>query len=114
LIRTLRIKESEPVTDSIRNLLAAILEALVIPHPATVGDAEQHARILVDRAMHAVIALRDVLEGEPLLGVEWTTAYLREQLAATPATGYRAWGASSERRACGRRPPYGARRRDLV
>ncbi|WP_285439315.1 hypothetical protein [Streptomyces sp. ISL-100] len=42
--------------------------------------------------MHARIALRSVVEDEPPLGVQWTTAYLREQLAATPATGYRAWG----------------------
>lgn len=80
------------MADPIRDFLAAVLEALDIPHPATVGDAEVHDRILVDRAMHAVIALRNVAAGEQPLGVEWTTAYLREQLAKTPATGYRTWG----------------------
>ncbi|MER6140844.1 hypothetical protein ABT174_12375 [Streptomyces sparsogenes] len=40
--------------------------------------------------MHAVIALRSVVGagGKPSLGLEWTTEYLREQLARTPATGY--------------------------
>jgi hypothetical protein len=80
------------MTDPIRDLLAAVLEALDIPHPATVGDAEVHGEILANRAMHAVIALERVVDGDLPLGVEWTTAYLREQLAATPATGYRAQG----------------------
>ncbi|QKV92778.1 hypothetical protein HUT19_14275 [Streptomyces sp. NA02950] len=76
------------------DLLAAVLKALDIPHPATVGDVDRHDRVLADRAIHAVIALRSVVEagGEPLLGLEWTTEYLREQLAKTPATGYVAWG----------------------
>jgi hypothetical protein len=76
-----------------RNLLAALLEALDIPAPATVGDTEQHDRILNDRVMHAVIALHGVLDDEaPSLGIEWTTTYLRARLAEHPATGYRAWG----------------------
>lgn len=77
----------EPVAD----LLRAVLEALDIPHPATFGDNEQHARVLADRAMHTVIALEGVLDREvPGLGIEWTTAYLREKLAEHPPTGYRA------------------------
>ncbi|MFD8156600.1 hypothetical protein [Streptomyces malaysiensis] len=75
-----------------RDLLAAVLEALDIPHPATVGDAERHGEVLADRAMHAAIALRSVLADEPFLDVAWTTAYLREQFAKTPATGYTPWG----------------------
>lgn len=78
-------------TDNVRDLLAAVLEALDIPHPATIGDAEQHGEVLANRTMHAVIALRSTLEGHPL-GIEWTTAYLREQLAKHPATGYRPFG----------------------
>ncbi|MGW0626076.1 Rmf/CrpP fold protein [Streptomyces sp. NPDC002758] len=42
----------------VRDLLAAVLDALDIPHPATVGDSEAHDRILIDRASHAKIALR--------------------------------------------------------
>ncbi|MFF3452870.1 hypothetical protein ACFYXH_00830 [Streptomyces sp. NPDC002730] len=75
----------------VRDLLAAVLEALEIPHPATLGDSEQHARVLADRVMHTVIALRSTLDGNPL-GIEWTVAYLRERLAEHPPTGYRHYG----------------------
>lgn len=76
---------SEPVGD----LLAAVLEALDIPHPTTIGDVETHDRPLNERAMHASIALRSVLAETPLVDIEWTTAYLRERLAQRPPTGYR-------------------------
>lgn len=76
-----------PVT----GLLAAVLEALDIPHPATIGDTETHDRVLNDRAMHTVIALRNILGGDPM-GIEWTTSYLRERLAEHPPTGYRHYG----------------------
>ncbi|MFJ4829867.1 hypothetical protein ACIP79_08125 [Streptomyces sp. NPDC088747] len=74
-------------SDPTRDLLAAVLEALDIPHPATVGDSETHDRILSDRACHAKIALRAVLDDKPL-GIEWTTQYLRERLAEHSVTGY--------------------------
>ncbi|WP_367574103.1 hypothetical protein [Streptomyces griseoaurantiacus] len=73
--------------DVVRDLLAAVFDALDIPAPATVGGSEAHDRVLNDRAVHAKIALRDVLDGAPL-GVEWTTRYLRERLAESPPTGY--------------------------
>lgn len=75
-----------------RDFLAAVLEALDIPFPATVGDSERYHAVLADRVMHAVIALRNVLDAEPYLDVARTTAYLRERIAATPATGYQQWG----------------------
>lgn len=74
-----------------RDLLAAVLEALSIPHAATIGDTEIHDRILNDRAMHATIALEGALDGHPL-GIEWVTEYLRERLAEHQPTGYRHWG----------------------
>ncbi|MGW7298982.1 hypothetical protein [Streptomyces sp. NPDC054829] len=74
--------------DELRALLAAVLEALELPHPATVGDAETHDRILIERVRHAKIALQTVLVDRAPLGVEWTTAYLRERLAEHPPTGY--------------------------
>lgn len=80
------------MNDDIRGFLAVVLEALNIPSPATVGDTEVHDRILNDRVMHTVIALRNTLGDGPSLGIEWTTEYLREQLLKHPATGYRAWG----------------------
>ncbi|MET7731596.1 hypothetical protein ABZT02_09525 [Streptomyces sp. NPDC005402] len=71
-----------------RALLAAVLEALDIPHPATVGGNEAHDKVLNDRVMHAAIALRSVLDDKPLMDTEWTTAYLRERLAEHPPAGY--------------------------
>ncbi len=79
------------VPEPVRDLLAAVLEAINIPHPATVGDTEAHDRVLNDRAMHAVVAIHDVLRDGPSLGVEWTTRYLRERLAEHPTDGYRHW-----------------------
>lgn len=71
-----------------RDLLAAVLEALDIPNPATVGDTPAHDRVLNTRVIHAKIALRDILDNGAPLGIEWTTRYLRERLDATPPTGY--------------------------
>lgn len=76
------------MNDDVRDLLTAVLEAIDIPHPATVGGTEAHGRLLNDRAVHARIALRSVLDDKPLMGIEWTTEYLRERLAEHPITGY--------------------------
>lgn len=76
--------------NDVRDLLAAVLEALDIPHPATIGDGEQHARVLTDRAMHARIALENVLQRGDDPG--WSADYLRARLAEHPPTGYRAAG----------------------
>jgi hypothetical protein len=69
--------------EPVRDLLAAILEAIDLPHPATVGDTEAHDRLLNTR-----IALRSLLDDGPVLGLAWSAAYLREQLAKHPVTGY--------------------------
>ncbi|MGP4092570.1 hypothetical protein [Streptomyces sp. KR55] len=79
-----------PSVDELRELLAAVLEAIAIPHPATVGDGEVHGRILLDRVMDARVALEGVLQRGDEPG--WSADYLRERLAEKPATGYRAWG----------------------
>lgn len=76
----------EPTAD----LLRAVLEALDIPHPATTGDAEVHDRLLADRVIHTVVALRGVLEDGDDPG--WSADYLRARLAEHPPTGYRAAG----------------------
>jgi hypothetical protein len=78
-----------PLPPAVRGLLDAVLGAIDIPHPATVGDTEEHARILADRVMHAATALRDVLSDRPLTDIEWTTDYLRERITTIPPTGYR-------------------------
>lgn len=72
---------------AVRDLLTAVLEALDIPHPATIGGTEPHDRLLNERVCHARIALRSVLEDSPI-GIVWTTEYLREQLAELPPTTY--------------------------
>jgi hypothetical protein len=78
------------IPEPMRGLLAAILEALDIPNPATVGDTEAHDRLLNDRVTHAAIALRSALDEHP--DIAWDTQYLRKRLADHPPTGYRHWG----------------------
>lgn len=75
------------IPEPVRDLLTAVLEALDLPHPATVGGSEAHDRLLNERAVHARIALRDVLDGRPAT-VEWMASYLRERLAKHPIAGY--------------------------
>jgi hypothetical protein len=78
-----------------RALLEAVLEAIDIPAPATVGDGPAYSRLLEDRVLDAVVFLHGVL-GEarrPEDGYAWDLAYLRKQLAAKPPTTYRHWQA---------------------
>ncbi|WP_432135166.1 hypothetical protein [Streptomyces sp. bgisy154] len=82
------LAESSNLTDDIRDLLTAVLEAIDLPHPATIGGAEVHDRLLAARAMHARIALRNLLDDGPALGPDWFAAYLRERTAEHPVTGY--------------------------
>lgn len=81
---------TEPSAAELRQLLAVVLEAIAIPHPKTVGDAEAHREVLADRAMDAVVALDGVLHRGDDPG--WSADYLRTRLAEKPTTGYRAWG----------------------
>ncbi|MGW1799167.1 hypothetical protein ACWCQN_25155 [Streptomyces sp. NPDC001984] len=74
----------------LRTLLAAVLEAIAIPYPATLGDSAAHDRILLDRVMDARIALEGVLQRGDDPG--WSADYLRGRLVAKPATGYRTAG----------------------
>lgn len=78
------------IPQPVRDLLTAILEAVDVPHPATVGDRERFHQVLVDRALDAVTALRGVLQHGDDAG--WSADYLRARLAEKPATGYRTWG----------------------
>jgi len=68
------------------------LTAIDIPYPATAGDEARYQGALAERAMHTVITLRRVLRAErpSLLADElaWEAAYLRQQLAKDPLTGY--------------------------
>lgn len=73
---------------AIRDLLAAVLEAIDLPHPATTGGSEVHDRLLAARVVHARIALRSVLDDGPDMGPAWNAKYLRERLAEHPIAGY--------------------------
>ncbi|MFF5009656.1 hypothetical protein ACFY3G_43365 [Streptomyces phaeochromogenes] len=79
---------SASIPEPVRVLLAAVLEALDLPYPATIGGSEAHDQLLAVRASHARIALRAVLDDGPDLGPAWNAAYLREQLAKHPVAGY--------------------------
>jgi hypothetical protein len=75
--------------EPVRDLLAAVLEAIDLPHPATTGGAEVHDRLLATRVMWARIALRCALGLDgPVMSLEWDAQYLRQRLAEHPVTGY--------------------------
>ncbi|MCX4578137.1 hypothetical protein OHB41_34105 [Streptomyces sp. NBC_01571] len=77
------------IPDPVRDLLATVLEAIDLPHAATIGGDEVRVRLLATRATHVRIALRSVLgDDAPDLGVTWDANYLRERLAEHPITGY--------------------------
>ncbi|MEV7035136.1 hypothetical protein AB0N99_33535 [Streptomyces sp. NPDC093272] len=78
------------MNDDTREFLAALLDAINLPYPATVGDSEEYLRLLEDRTLDAVVALTGAL-GEPPnadWGLGWHTAYLREQVAKKPVITY--------------------------
>lgn len=71
--------------DGVRALLDVVLEAIDLPHPATVGDAETYRQILDRRASIALVVARAALsEGPDNIG--WNADYLRRKLAEYPAT----------------------------
>lgn len=76
-----------------RDALAAVREALDVPHAATAGDEEIRNKILLERAMHTVIFLRGILDPDrgPYRRAEDDIVYLRARLAEHPAIGYRTW-----------------------
>ncbi|QKV93204.1 hypothetical protein HUT19_16760 [Streptomyces sp. NA02950] len=81
-----------PLPEEVAALLRAVVEALDIPAPATVGDAERFRAVLDERAMRVVVTLTTVLDGPTGIGAaKWAAAYLRKKLAEHPPTGYRAW-----------------------
>jgi hypothetical protein len=76
----------------VRELLGAVLAAIDILYPATVGDVARRLEVLAEQAMHASITLRQVLAREGTqfpAELPWEAAYLREQLAAHPPAGYK-------------------------
>lgn len=74
--------------EELRALLEAVVEAIDIPHPATVGDADTYRDLLDRRAGLAVIVARAALAEEPD-AYGWNAAYLRRKIAEHPVA-YRA------------------------
>jgi hypothetical protein len=81
-----------PLSPEVIDLLRAVLTAIDIPHPATAGDEACYQEALAERAMHTAVTLRRVLGTErpsfPADELAWEAAYLRQQLAKDPLTGY--------------------------
>jgi hypothetical protein len=78
------------MTAEYRDLLAAVLEALTLPEPATPGDIDRYRQVLEDRAMYARVALRSVLEVKDTPAhIANNAARLREHLVLAPPTSYR-------------------------
>lgn len=83
--------DTTPDAGRLLDALAAVREALDIPHAATVGDDETRAKILDERLGHTVAMLVGILDRDPVRDIPWSVGYLREQLAKHPAEGYRTW-----------------------
>ncbi|MFJ8866735.1 hypothetical protein ACIRD6_13395 [Streptomyces sp. NPDC102473] len=74
--------------EELRALLQAVVEAIDLPHPNTMGDADAYRDLLDRRAGLAVILARAALDEEPD-AYGWHAAYLRRKIAEYPVT-YRA------------------------
>jgi hypothetical protein len=99
---------SAPLPPDVRDLLAAVLDAIDLPYPRTAGDVPRRREVLAERAMHAAITLRQVLRAEQTphpadlaphpadlaphpADLARETSWLRERLAANPPSGYAHW-----------------------
>lgn len=80
------------IPEPTRDLLAALLEALDIPLPATMGDDAAYQRLLADRAGQVAVSLRGLLKDDQAGDADpaWEAVYLRKNIAKLPIT-YRAW-----------------------
>lgn len=84
--------DEQEATCGYGDALEAVLEALDIPHGATIGDQRIRDAILVERAAHAMVMLNSILcAGHPAPDVPWSVSYLRERLAEQRAEGYKTW-----------------------
>jgi hypothetical protein len=74
----------------VRELLAAVLAALDIPLPATVGDHARYREVLEQRARHARLTLGRVQEppGTLPLDLAFEVGWLRAKLTEHPPAGY--------------------------
>jgi hypothetical protein len=85
---------SAALPPEVRDLLAAVLDAIDLPYPRTAGDVPRRREVLAERAMHAAITLRRVLRADHTphaADLARETGWLRERLAANPPSGYAHW-----------------------
>ncbi|PVD01324.1 hypothetical protein [Streptomyces sp. CS014] len=78
----------QPPAAGLRALLDAVLAAIDIPHPATIGDTEAYQAALDRRASLAITVARAALAENPD-DYGWNADYLRQRLAEHPPTEYR-------------------------
>jgi hypothetical protein len=79
------VSTTGPLNLQARAIVEAVLEAIDIPHAATVEGAETRQAILTERLRHLRISLKSLaVHGD----TAWALADLEKQLAEHPATGY--------------------------
>jgi hypothetical protein len=76
-----------PLDPAVRDLLAAVLEALDIPNGQTLADQQAREGILHMRALNVVITLEQVI-GPSKLPPEVAAGDLRGAVERHPVTGY--------------------------
>jgi hypothetical protein len=87
-----QVVDDDHTASEYRDALTAVLEALDIPHAATMGDQETRDAILVERVGHTVVMLQSILHDEhPAPDAAWSVSYLRDRRAEHPPVGYRTW-----------------------
>ncbi|WP_116243780.1 hypothetical protein [Nocardiopsis sp. FIRDI 009] len=86
--RTLDVGPTSPantVDDGIRDMLAAVLEAIDLPNPRTADDEQDRDTLLADRVRALLPELRTYLHDvDPIDG--WCAEQIRSHTAALPVT----------------------------
>ncbi|MFI8511252.1 hypothetical protein ACIGHB_08960 [Streptomyces sp. NPDC085460] len=79
--------ECVPLPADVADLLTAVVEALDIPIPSIESaDERKHYRLLEDRTMYALVALRCLLRHRDHPDLADDAAYIRRCTAETPVT----------------------------
>lgn len=76
------------LNDETRAVVDVVLEALDIPHAATVGHDETRTEVLIHRIMHLQVCMESLADGDNDGWLDARLTYLRERLAAHPPVGY--------------------------
>jgi hypothetical protein len=86
-----RARRADQLAAQRLDAVAAVREAIDIPHAATVGDDARRAQVLAARIMHAVICLEALTGKRADRDAVRKLTYLRERLVEHPAEGYKTW-----------------------